>query len=381
MLETDFETATAGAPLPGWVGLGGNWVGANDEGGVLQQSQASFRGFAQATRLWTDYDVAATVRPLSGSGQWAVGLVAYWTTDGGCYRLSNFGNVLAIWRESSVGVEALAATHLELRPQQAYRMRLSVRNEKTGTTLRGKVWAAGEPEPDKWLLSAQDVLTPLRSGRAGFFTGRATAAFSDLTLTGANDQILVQDPLVGESAGRQWHWELVGGEWQGVTSVQPFRQVLTGDSVAFSGAAYALLSGWENYTVRVMARAAPGSRNQGFGVAAYWQSDTDSYVLGQTGGSALILARRSSAEGQVPLATVPFALRRGTWYNIELRVENLPESVRLQGKVWPARAGEPLQWQIQAEERGTSALRGGEVGLWAIDDVCSFDDLLVRGNN
>jgi len=309
-----------------------------------------------------------------------VGLVAYWTPGQGCYRLSSYGNVVALWRESSTGTEALAAVRLELRPQQAYRLRLSLRGDKGGVTLRGKVWSAGEAEPERWLLSAYDTLNPLRAGRPGFFTGRASATFADLVITGANDQVLVQDPLVGENAGRNWYWEVRGGDWQGRNREQPFRQSLPGDGVSFNGSAYALLGGWQDYTVQVTARAAPGSRNQGFGVAAYWQGESDCYLLGQTGGTALMLARRSAGEGQVPLATVPFALSRGAWYHLQLRIENQPWGARLLGKVWPARAGEPLQWQIEAEDRRANALRGGEVGLWCVDDVCSFDELLVRAN-
>ena len=379
LYRTDFEAGPVGSLPPGWASQGGTWVTATEEGTVLQQSQSALRGPGQAGRVWSDYDVEATVRPLVGQGQWGVGLVGYWDPDSGCYHLSSYGGVLALWRESGDRVQALAAVSRELRPQESYRFRLSLRNDGAGTWVRGKVWRAGEPEPTAWALAALDAVEPLRQGQPGLFTGRAAAAFSDLLVTGQSGEVLARDPLA-TSAGSSWYWQFLGGDWQRPAGQKALQQVLADDSAAFSAAAHAILAGWADYTVQVMARSAAGSANQGFGLSAYRQGDGACYQFGQLGGSSLFLGRHNRFMGRLSLATAPFTVNQGDWYTLKLRLQNLPEGVRLQGKAWPARAGEPAQWQVEAEDRRPPLLRGGDVGVWCIDDVCSFDDLVLRGN-
>jgi hypothetical protein len=377
LYQADFEVTTPG-PLPAdWSGLTGAWGTATDDSTVLTQTLPSFRGLGEAARGWSDYDVTAIIRPLGGAGQWGVGLIGYHRPNGDCYRLSSYGGLLVLWRQAADGPHALAAVRQELKLNLPYRFRLSLRNEKTQTLLRGKVWDATAAEPEKWALEAQDVGDPLRQGRPGLFTGRATAAFTDLQVLGAANQVLFQDALAG--ADTNAFWQLQGGDWRAPEAAQPLRQLQAGSDPAFQAGTSALLSGWRNYTVQINARAAAGSRNQGFGVSGYLQGEGWGYQLGQLNGSSLVLARRT-AEGQAPLATVPFTVTRGVWYVLKLRLQNLPTGVQLQGKIWPARAGEPAQWQIQAEDRRQPGWRGGEVGVWGLDDVCSFDDLLVKGN-
>jgi hypothetical protein len=226
---------------------------------------------------------------------------------------------------------------------------------------------------------ALDAAVPLRHGRPGLFTGHASAAFTDFAVTATNGQVLAAEPLGGGTNTGGRHWEFSGGSWQSPADGQPLRQTALEDDRTFGTAAYAVLGGWVGCTARVVAKAARGSHNQGFGVAAYWQDDGSCYQFGQLANSSLFLARRTPM-GAITLATVPFAVDDGAWYALKLRVEDKPDGALLRGKIWPARAGEPAEWQIEAEDTRQPPLRGGDVAVWCLDDVCSFDDLSVRGN-
>jgi hypothetical protein len=379
LYEADFEGQADGTLPAGWTAFGGAWVTATDDTAVLQQSEPGFRGLAMAGRPWSNYDVVATVRLLAGADPAGVGLVGYWAPSGGCYRFNSYGNLLALWREADGKVQALAATPFELKPEQAYVFRLSLRTEGLGTRLAGRVWLAGEPEPGEWTLTALDAAVPLQHGRPGLFTGRSSAAFSDLTVTAATGEVIAADRLSGGTSpgGRQWQYG--GGSWQAPAGDQPLVQTAVGDDQTFGAAAYAILGGWGNCTVQALAKAAQGSRNQGFGLAAYWQEDNSCYQFGQLANSSLFLARRTPM-GPVTLATVPFGVDQGAWYALKLRVDERADGVVLRGKIWPAHAGEPTEWQIEAQDTRLPPLHGGDVAVWCLDDVCSFDELSLRGN-
>ncbi len=367
--ENAFEQEDA---LQGWLPLSGTWALAADETSVLRQTQPAFRGVARLVRLSANYEVSATVRPTAFSGQWGVGLVGYWQPGEGCYRLSNFGGVLALWRESGPDAEALAATRLELKPQ-AYRLRLNLQNLDKVTVLRAKVWALGEREPEDWTITAQDFDRPLRYGRAGVFTGRAAAVFSEFAVTPANAPATPDTAPAPAPTGNYWYF--MGGEWQNTAA--GLRQNTAGSTLGFRAAAYALAAGWTEHTIQVAVKADAGSRNQGFGLSACWMGEGDQYQFGQTGGTALFLARRAGGGDVRQLAGVPFAFKKGLWYILKLQLSSEKTGLRLRGKAWPARAGEPTQWQVEALDESAPRLPGGEIGLWCIDDVCSFDDVRV----
>ncbi|MCE5238425.1 hypothetical protein LLH23_08015 [bacterium] len=370
LYENSFEQDDA---LKGWLSLGGTWALATDETSVVRQTQPSFRGVARLVRLPVNYEVSATVRPGAFSGQWGVGLVGYWQPGEGCYRFSNFGSVLALWRESATGAEALAAVRMELKAQP-YRMKLNLQSEDKATALRAKVWAVGEREPDNWLVVAQDFDRPLRYGRPGVFTGRASAVFSDFTVTpNAAAPPAEGSAPAGLTPGNYWHF--VGGDWQ--STATGLRQSAAGSTLGFRAAAYALAAGWTEHTIQVAAKADSGSRNQGFGLSACYMEDGQQYQFGQTGGTTLFLSRRAPDTDVRQLASSPLAFRKGLWYLLKLQLTSEKTGVRLRGKAWPARAGEPKQWQIETLDDNAPRLSGGEIGLWCIDDVCSFDDLQV----
>ena len=381
LYSQDFEGLPGSALPPEWISLGGNWIITSDDTAVLQQSDPAFRGTAYAGIIWANYDVTATITPDQFNGQWGVGLVGYWQSDGNCYRLSSYGNVVALWRERDGKAQALAAVHMEL-VDQPYRFRLSLTNSAEATTIRGKIWNAADTEPDEWLLSGIDATTPLRFGRAGLFTGRAAASFSDFAVLRQDGEkrILADDTLVSDAAAAAGHWLYLGGNWQPPAEDRPLRQALAGNTPGFFARAYAIAAGWSDYTVQVSARSAPGSQNQGFGICAYWQDSGNFYQFGQAAGSSLFIARRSQGARPVFLATIPFNFEKGTWWMLKFRLVNTESGVRLLGKAWPARAGEPAAWQLETEDTRKPALLGGDVALWSIDDVCSFDDIVVTRN-
>jgi len=368
----DFEDPQA---LQMWYPLNGQWGLVSDESVVVRQTQPAFRGQARLVHMPGNYEVSAIVRPINFSGSaWGMGLIAYWQPQGGCYRLSNYGNILALWRESADEVKVLAAAPWEIKPQ-AYRMRLAVEKEMQMTSLRAKVWAIGEKEPESWLLRAQDYDWPLRYGRAGVFTGRAAAAFSDFAVSlfsAASGRPDAAAPAAWP-VGNYWHF--VGGEWQ--STATGLRQNVVGSTLGFRSASYAIAAGWSNYTVRVAVKADSGSQCQGFGLSAYWLEEEQQYQLGQLNFNRLVLLRKMPGAETRQLASQPYSFRKGIWYVLKLQLSNEKTGVRLQGKVWPAHMNEPGVWQISILDETQPRLLGGEIGLWCVDDVCSFDEVQV----
>lgn len=377
LYQSDFENP-AGAPPAGWLTLAGQWATIPDETGALQQTQASHRGLARIVTQEVNYQVEGTCRALSCSGQWGIGLVGYWQPDVGCYRLSNYGNTLTLWREGEGTAQALAAVRMDFKPQ-TYRLRLALSNEPNVTVLRGKVWALGEAEPLDWTITAADGATPLRYGRAGVFTGRASAVFTEFSVRRLGAPAArVSDPATDDLSASTNHWLLVGGDWQ--IQRGSLRQNAAGSTLGFRSSAYAIAAGWTDYTLQAQVKAPPNSRTQGFGLLAYWLDDGNHYELAALSATTLGLVRRSGNGDPVFLATVPFVVRKGLWYVFKLRLENTEAGVQLRAKVWPARAGEPTTWQIEAEDVARPRLTGGDIGLWALDDVCSFDEVRVTAN-
>jgi hypothetical protein len=65
-----------------------------------------------------------------------------------------------------------------------YTLKLSVAPGKDSATVRGKIWARGEKEPEKWTLEMVDK-TPNREGTPGVFanTGDAELYLDNLKVT------------------------------------------------------------------------------------------------------------------------------------------------------------------------------------------------------
>ena len=60
------------------------------------------------------------------------------------------------------------------------------------------------------------------------------------------------------------------------------------------------------------------------------------------------------------------------WYRVRLRTDvetrGGEDLVKVRAKVWPAEAAEPTGWQAQVEDRSTTRVTAGTVGLWGWED-------------
>ncbi|MFN7961026.1 MAG: metallophosphoesterase [Thermoanaerobaculia bacterium] len=65
------------------------------------------------------------------------------------------------------------------------------------------------------------------------------------------------------------------------------------------------------------------------------------------------------------------------WYRLRLRSEVSSEQVTLRGKVWPADAPEPADWQVWAEDRSPERVTSGTVALWGRGGSVAYRDLKV----
>ena len=65
------------------------------------------------------------------------------------------------------------------KPNTAYRLKFQVQQMKDKAVLRGKVWPAGESEPQKWTVELEDTI-PNRSGSPGVFADSLVTPFKGL---------------------------------------------------------------------------------------------------------------------------------------------------------------------------------------------------------
>ena len=78
--------------------------------------------------------------------------------------------------------------------------------------------------------------------------------------------------------------------------------------------------------------------------------------------------------------SVPFEIRKDTWYRLKLRVDNLPGSaVRIRAKAWPRAAAEPADWMI--DKTDPFGNREGSPGLFGDAQFGLFyDNVKVTAN-
>lgn len=64
--------------------------------------------------------------------------------------------------------------------------------------------------------------------------------------------------------------------------------------------------------------------------------------------------------------SVPYKWKPDTWYEMKLRVENLPDGrVKASGKIWPRGEAEPAAWTVERIDAAAYANREGAAGLYA----------------
>jgi hypothetical protein len=105
--------------------------------------------------------------------------------------------------------------------------------------------------------------------------------------------------------------------------------------------------------------------------------------LGGVGGHRLQVAPAKLAvellRGDLPLDSVPYQWKSGTWTHLKLQIRKLEDNLwRVEGKVWPEGQSEPDEWTITLDQ--TDPPIPGRPGAWGIPFAVTpirFDDLKV----
>jgi hypothetical protein len=105
--------------------------------------------------------------------------------------------------------------------------------------------------------------------------------------------------------------------------------------------------------------------------------------LGGVGGHRLQVSPAKLAvellRGDVPLSSVPYRWRSGTWTHLKLQIRKIEDDLwRVEGKVWREEQAEPDAWTITLDQ--TDAPIAGRPGAWGIPFSVTpirFDDLKV----
>jgi hypothetical protein len=96
------------------------------------------------------------------------------------YTLVAFGNNQRLEMNSwQPEVARAASAPFEWKPDTWYRLKLRVENIADGKTrIRGKAWAAADPEPDRWLIDRTDPI-PNKQGSPGLFADAQFGVYFD----------------------------------------------------------------------------------------------------------------------------------------------------------------------------------------------------------
>jgi hypothetical protein len=94
------------------------------------------------------------------------------------YTLVAFGNNQRLEMNSwQPEVARAVSAPFEMKPDTWYRLKLRVENLPDGKTrIRGKAWAAADPEPDAWPIDRTDPI-PNRQGSPGLFADAQFGAY------------------------------------------------------------------------------------------------------------------------------------------------------------------------------------------------------------
>ena len=124
---------------------------------------------------WSNYTVEADIRiPEKRRQMGDAGIVAQ------RYTLVAFGNNQRLEMNSwQPEVARAASAPFEWKPDTWYRLKLRVENIADGKTrIRGKAWAAADPEPDRWLIDRTDPI-PNKQGSPGLFADAQFGVYFD----------------------------------------------------------------------------------------------------------------------------------------------------------------------------------------------------------
>jgi hypothetical protein len=179
LFSSTFESGTSG-----WSKSGGDWTVVTDGSHVLQQTNTGTdkaRQFAGSTG-WTNYSVQGRVKPLTFGSGGVAALAARAAGSTKMYRLALTGANRAELQYMNGGtITVLASAPQAVATGTWYTLRL----DTSGSTISGYV---------NGTLVGTTTSTAITAGRAGLFTGHASARFDDITVTDSSTTPPTSEP-------------------------------------------------------------------------------------------------------------------------------------------------------------------------------------------
>lgn len=384
LVADNFEQTNPAASPYYWRPLLGTWGVAQRTTRVLRQTNEAVTSDSWIVALWANYAVMTKCLAEDGEGPWGIGVTGYENGRGAGYRLRLGEGHVYLEKVNGQEVRILADTEARVSHGKWYSLRLSLATGPTGTSLLGKIWGSDEEEPKDWQVKAQDTVDPLVGGSTSLWTGNCAGRFAFVAVrqydptTDKTGELLYSTDYTDCAQGRlPAFWSNTNGLW--VRDVQDklplLRQMLDQPGPLYDENASLFLR-WTGYTVSASVIAHPGNTKWGVGLIGYFGADGSSYRLRTIDNRAFLVKRRGDGRVEM-LAAVPVAMQRGRWYRLKLSLDNLRDSVRLQGKVWDEETQEPAEWQMTAID-SNQPLRGGAPGLWCFGGAADFDSFEVK---
>jgi hypothetical protein len=180
----DFESAPVGKPPLTWLNAGGKFAVMEEPGKSgnkvlvktlnldLYHAARTFFGDTHRSEYTIDADVMVGQKMTNGTRNMPdVGVIA---NKYGLTLTGNHQNLIinswsgALPKEGQAGAALYAFVPYKWDADKWYHLKLSVAKSDKGAVVRGKVWAKGESEPEKWTLDLVDS-TPNLEGSPGLF--------------------------------------------------------------------------------------------------------------------------------------------------------------------------------------------------------------------
>ena len=252
VFEDDFESSLLRGRPDRWRGTGPSWMIV--ESGIQGLLQEDLRPVTRQSIYlpgveWKDYSLVCRLRVVRWGGQtknfawsgrqyrrvyWAVALRVSDAANG--YRLEyvpwlpeDGGNKQSFYRL----VKYTAGSRTELaRVNAVFHSDLDylVRFEAKGAGLRARIWPAGDPEPEKWTVTATDSDHP--AGTASFLTANCSVLFGGLKVKDSSGKrTLLEEDFSAESEKLPRGWRALSGNWR----IAPWGKKLVRSSESKSG--------------------------------------------------------------------------------------------------------------------------------------------------
>ncbi|WP_438445456.1 family 16 glycoside hydrolase [Gorillibacterium sp. sgz5001074] len=347
-LFDDFEDGNA----DGWTTNGGVWsVGTDGATKVYRQSDTAAVNLHAAGGLstLTDYEVSAKLKSASLGSPAGVGLDARYQNADNTYNFQyyNNGNLIKIQKCVAGVWTTLASKAYTLNTGVWYTFKAVAK----GNTL--EFWVNGTKE-----LTATD--TSFTGGKAGLNAHRADVSFDDVSVV----PILLEDNFDdGNAAG----WTTTGGTWSVATDGTP--AYVQTDAQAAGVNSITGNATWTDTAVsaKLKANALTGTYS-GIGLNLRYKDTSNlysfSYYSGGAGSSVLKISKCVNGTW-TDLATMPYSLTLGAWYNFQAVAD-----------------GSTLELWVNGTKLLTAtdpSLTSGKAGLFSHRASSVFDDVRITG--